>query len=274
MFRRPTGWKRDAEDPRDFKASAILSQSDGTQLPRQAYPSLARFRLVRYYQGRYNACWAFAMARALHMNLLARGYRVPFPSPAFLYWIGRSEEYAGLAPETVPKDLPDTGTYPRLGIRGTQGLGYIEWSAWKYPERVSVRPHPGIYLRAISQADLLFARVTETGDDCCEVIREALFASQTVKIGLHVGKTFEGWQGSGTLQPSDFRDRDAGHMVTILEDDPPRRRMQIDNWWPGWGMEDGTAWISYDALGDGDICSDRYMIRAAPVGLLEEPAIS
>lgn len=271
MIRRPTGWKTDEPDARDFKASSVLNATP-LELPRQAFPSLARFREVRQYQGSYQACWAFAMARCLHMNLLARGFRVGFPSTAFLYRIGRSEEYAGLAADTVPMDLPDTGTYPRLGIKATQDLGFVEWSVWRYPERVSVRPHPGIYLRAISQADLLYSRVTEERDDCCEVIREALFASQSVKLGLRVGKTFEAWEGARTIQASDFRDGDSGHMVAVLEDDPPNRRMLIDNWWSRWGMEDGTAWLSYDAIGDGDICSDRYVIRAATAGLLAGPS--
>ncbi len=274
MMRRPTGWKPDKPDARDYRAAALLSsQVDATQAPRQLAPSLARFRTLRYYQGSYNACWAFAMARALHLNLLARGYRVAFPSPSFLYWIGRSEEYAGLAPDTVPP-LLDTGTYARLGIKAVQDLGFVEWSAWKYPERVGVRPHPGIYLRAISQADLLYGRIDESGDACLEVIREALFASHPVIVGLHVGRKFEEWRSWETIEAGAFRDRDAMHMVTVLEDDPAGRRVLIDNWWTQWGMEDGTAWVSYDAIGDRDICSDRYMIRAATAGLIAESSPS
>lgn len=258
--RRPTGWLEDEPDADDFSAGALLRERDPK---RQEAPTMGRYRSLRMFQGEHNACFAFALSRALHMFFLARGCHVQAPSPAFLYWIARAQENAGVAPLMDGPPLVDRGCYPRLGMKAVQALGFVQWSAWRYPEYVSVRPHAGVFVQAIEQADLSYWRVDDEGSRRVELMADALRSFYPVILGLRVGRTFEHWNGTGTLERRDFADRDAGHMVTLLDIDETHQRARIDNWWPGFGEGDGTAWVSFDVLGDPRIVGDPYVIVGA-----------
>lgn len=260
---RGLGWLRDKPDARDFtletmRAMRVPARSSAT-------PSLRHLRVGRLYQGYAGACFAFALARAIHMSLLVQGEELPaVPSPAFLYWNGRAQEYAGQDPRFVP--ITDKGTYPRLGMKATQKLGFCQWPDDPYDWRdVRTRPPVSAYMNAFDQRDFVYARIDGVGATRVGQVASALSAGYPVLFGMQVDHAYQDNEGE-VVQRLDPANIVGGHMQVVL--DVTEEGVGVDNWWGGpderpWGRPDGTGMLSHDVFGS-DFVSDVYAIIAAP----------
>lgn len=257
MTDRAFGWRQDRDDDRDFR----FASGD----PTSGTVSVLQYRSERWFQGPVSACVGFALARAIHISLLAHGFSTaPRPSPAYLYFNARAEEYAG----TTPGLIEDTGCYPRNAMQAVRADGFCREEDWPYEPLVwsplmrTTRPRHRAYMRAYDQRMLSYYRIDSTGSQRVADYRRALSQKHAVIFGLLVDSAYLDLSTSEPVQQIDLGDVQGAHMQCILEDDG--EAALVDNWWPNWGFDDGFGRLSHEML-QGPWIGDMFAIQAAPL---------
>jgi len=275
------GWREDAPDPLDFD---VAGRFGGPAVAFTA-SSLRRFKNGYLYQNGFGACVGFALARALHMALLAADERAgrplsaAMPSPMFLYYNGRRQE-AVEARALGQADPPvrDVGSFPRLVMKGAKAVGYCRERDYPFHDGAADingypndnrKPPPRAYMSAFDQRNLTYRRVYETTEEgrAREVAR-CLAAGIPVIFGMTVDTSFMNHDGRSVVTSIDLSKKVGGHMMTVLEatDDGP----VVDNWWgDNWG-DGGEARLSWSLFAN-PLVRDIYAIEAAPAFSSEAP---
>ncbi len=266
---RGLGYLQDYPDARDRR---VTSDYVGLRANRLVAPNMRALRTKRILQGGAGACWGFGAARAIHMSLQLQTPvtrpLIPIPSPKFLYYNGRAQEYAGQPRENFPAQLADVGTRPRSGFKSIQALGFAPWDAAPYSDTdVVSRPARDAYLRAYDQKGFSYARIEGSPAERVDLAADAMMKGATIVVCMKVDEAFM-WNRGEVVRSIDSSKVKGGHAVTLL--DLTKGTADIDNWWEDWGVpdpvweNDGVGRLSYDVLG-GESVLDLYAITAAPI---------
>lgn len=276
------GWRPDRPGIDKPGHHLLMSVKLAGAFPELPQPSLFDFRGVRIDQGQAGACVAFFLTRCIQLYQDAHGISAPLASPRQLYFDGRREEWAGVAPEMVPP-LEDTGTEPRLMMSATQALGYVPWDLCPYtddPKLINEQPAPELYQRAFDCSGLDYARIQLVGEQAVAQTAQSLRARLPVGFGMKVDRAFMRNTGERitSINPDDLV---GGHMLAVLAVLTPELikvfrsllpstaqpgDLLFDNWWgngDAWGNDLGLGVLSGAVYGS-SVVSDRYIVRAAP----------
>lgn len=244
------GWRPDLPDARDYSFAANHASAP---MP-TGEVSLMQYAPTPWDQDGVSACVGFAVARAIHVRLLAAGdSSAPMPSPAFLYYNSRAAEY--------DPPIEDDGTFPRLAMQACRAMGFCRESDWPFdPNRRNDRPELRCYRRAFDQRDLSFYRIDSTGPERIADLRVALSLGYPVIFGMLVDSAFQRHRGDTPISSISEFDIVGGHMMTALGHSD--RGVAICNsWGADWG--DGGNCIMTDELFGGHLLGDVYAVRAA-----------
>lgn len=252
---RGLGWKRDAVDQRDLRFSAHV----GGTVP-DGPLSLLEYRSRGWDQDGVSACVGFALARALHVSMLAsHSEGAPEPSPMFLYYNARAQEFAGQSPAPVE----DGGSYPRLAMTALRNLGLCKESAWPFdPETRNQRPPLRCYRAAYDQKDAVYYRIDSDGPMRVLELRLALSKGYPVIFGLPVDRAFTEHVGPQAIDAISGEIL-GGHMLCALASDEGEI-VFCNSWGPSWGFSDGLGTMTDELFGSAMI-GDVYAIEAARV---------
>lgn len=276
---RGLGYKRDFPDPNDLDLPRMLARRVGV-VKTFAEPDLRRFRRQRLLQGNAGSCWAFANAAGLHKCLQIQHADVPpadipIPSPWFLYFNGRAQEYRGRDPDTIT--LSDSGTFPRVGMQSIRNVGFCAWDDAPYVDTaVNIRPARAAYRKAYDQRGFTYGRLPEAGAPRVDAIVRALQEGCPVQIGMQVDTAFLNNMGE-TIKKIDFSRIEGGHMIDLeaVIDRGGERVAIINNTWDQWGIptekwqDGGRGALSLDVLMNAQIVTDCYAVYSAPMQLKE-----
>lgn len=261
---RGLGYIPDRPDPRDKHVGELVAVR-GTRYE----PNQRPFRTTRLLQGRAGACFAFALARAIHTNLqLVHGaVEPPIPSPDFLYWNGRAQAYKDVPEALRPKKLPDVGTRPREGMGAVRTLGFAAWADAPYDARdVGTRPPRDAYFGAYDQRALTYYRIDDSNR--LRDIERAMRVGASIIFCLQVDTAFL-WNRGEVIDRIDPGRVEGGHAVTLL--DLTRGTVDFDNWWEDWGEpterweDDGIGRFSLDFVDTSPAVMDVYAVLSAPL---------
>jgi len=268
MKSRGMGWR---EDLNPSLKSEKLVRAPGLRMGAAPTASHRKYRKARLYQNGFGACVAKALGRALHIGSQIDGNPdPPMPSTRHLYAIGRSQEYAGLRPDTVPP-LIDRGSYPALVLEAARKLGFVPWELDPFgPEGSTFEQHtgamaeradinarpPSTALRnGIDQSGLRwFDASYTTGEARSRAIADGMNAARPIPfiIGMDVDTPFLWHRGSEPIRSIDPARIEGGHMLEVLEILPGGHAL-VDNWWEEWGgvddINDGLGILHVDLLG-------------------------
>src|SRR6266404_2191851 len=182
-------------------------------------------------QGSTGECLAFAYARAAQLRCEVQ--LVPlkeWPSTTGLYTVARAYERKRLSftPDNTP--LVDEGSIPQDMAQGANEFGFALDSQWPFdPDPAAVNAEPNIdELRAASKGRFPGNyRITSTGSQRVEDVKQALAAGYPVVIGVRVDLPFEEYAGgiaeAGTTPPipnavtkPDLSQDQGGHGLCLL----------------------------------------------------------
>lgn len=269
-YARGLGYVRDTFDARDIPVDTLLVRAQRS--PGLLTPNARHLRTVRLLQGGAGACFAFALARAIHMTLqLQMGDAAPLPplpSPSFIYWNARAQALAGVPRVLLPQVLDDVGSRPRLGMRAVQALGFAPWDAAPYdPRTVRARPPREAYMRAHDQRGFVYYRIDGGAAERVDRCARAMEAGAAVIVCMELDEAFLRNRGEVVTRINP-RELVGGHAMTLL--DMTRGTADVDNWWDNWGAPTddwnagGIGSLHLDVLG-GPFVHDIYAVRAAPL---------
>ena len=251
------------QDPTDLRDYDFRDRLRAVGKTSAETPSLLPYRAGRLEQNGVSACVGFALARALHICLLADGYpSAPVPSPLFLYYNGRAAENAGEDVDAAPP-VEDRGSYPRLVMQACRALGFCAAADWPFAHaQRNTRPKLRCYRRAYDQRALEFFRILSSGQDRIDEVKAALSNNWPVIFGMPVDKAFLQHRGSDPIMSLNPAEIVGGHMMTVVAWDGA---VMVDNWWgEDWGYGDGFGRISDDLFGS-YVVGDIYVVKAAPL---------
>jgi len=256
---RALGWREDVPDPRDFsfRDRVGLPSVGGTETL-----SLLQYRTRRREQLDENSCVGFALARAIHVCLLAAGHAgAPEPSPAFIYFNGRAGEHAGEDVSAMPAPIDDNGSRPRVVMQAARAHGFCSEADCPYDtSKRNERPKLTSYRRAYDQQALQYYRLDSDGQDRIDDLKTALRSRYPVIFGMDVDQAFLDHRGTGAVRS--IGDVLGRHMMCVLGYDGA---VLVDNWWgDDWGFDDGFGRISDELWGSSRV-ADIYAVKAAPV---------
>lgn len=265
---RRLGYRVDTPDARDRAFEPLFGA------PTVAVPSLLDRRGKRLFQGRAGSCVAFSLTRAVFQSHWAALGREPacYASPAFLYGVGRLQEWAGLPPAVPRPRIADEGMRPRLAMSAVRNVGIAPESAYPYtdafasgdPTTVNATPPPEAYEAAYDQRGLEYRRVLEIGSARVDAVAAALRAGQPVIFGMQVDMAFMGVRSMQPVDRVDLRQLVGGHMMSVQAVlDDGAGDVLVDNWWHDWGGDDGMAVLSRGLFGSA-LVTDVYVVKAAP----------
>lgn len=243
----PLGCKPDAEDygyPSHRKLMAVAPS-----LPKADH---LQFRKGQIWQDGVGMCVGAALKRCVQLWQTLNGFSSEFMiSGKFAYDVGRSQEYAGLAPE-LAAELVDEGSQPGLVLRGAREIGIAidvdypdptsaEWDSSK----VNARPTPDALVKAYDARGLEFYRCTMGAFGFKESIRACMVRRHPVMFSMFVDSGV--MANTGAVVTAIFAGDPAGggHMLTVL-DASREDYVVLDNWWDfvdhgiDWGMPAGN----------------------------------
>lgn len=259
---RAYGWRRQADDPRDYRFHApepLLA----------SLPPHVDFRPLCppvYDQGRIGSCTANAIAAALEFCQIKQGLKNFTPSRLFIYWNERNAE------GTTSRDA---GAVIRDGIKVVNTVGACKESSWSYDDtpadaltgvwaaNAKPRQKPNcLAFHYAKDADAVaYLAVVQDVDQ----IRGCLAQGFPVVFGFQVYDAFESAAvaASGILNLPAAGERClGGHAVLCIGyDDATRRFLVRNSWGPSWGLA-GYFWIPFDYLASPVLASDFWTIRA------------
>jgi hypothetical protein len=262
------GWREDINP--SLKAEK-LTRAPGLRIGSAPTATLRRYRKGRLYQNGFGACVGKALGRALHVGAQIDGdVDAPMPSTRHLYSIGRSQEYAGANPDTVPP-LVDRGSYPALVLEAARKLGFVPWeldpfgpAGSKFKDHnaataeladINARPPSTALRNGIDQSGLRWFDASYTsGEARSRAIADGMNAARPIPfiIGMDVDTPFLWHRGSEPIRDIDPARIEGGHMLEIVEILPGGHAL-IDNWWDDWGgvddIDDGLGILHVDLLG-------------------------
>ena len=156
-------------------------------------------------QGQTGRCLAFAFARAAQLRSDVAGVPLlEWPSTTGLYTVARAYERArqGFTADNTP--LTDGGSIPQDMVNGANDYGVANDSAWPSESEASadINAEPNIEeLKAASKGKFPgYYRISSTGAQRVEDVKQALAAGYPVVIGVQVDPAFEQYAG-GIAEP-------------------------------------------------------------------------
>jgi hypothetical protein len=219
-------------------------------------------------QGQAGACWAFATTADLATYYNLRQIRAPLASPRYFYWNGRNEEYANQAPDP-DRELDDTGTEPRLGLRAVDGLGYCAWDDCPYsddPTLIRKRPPDNAYELSYSQKGALVGSIDFVGMQRITTMDDLMRRGYPPQFGMQIDEAFMSWTpDKGPIANIDENKIVGGHMLQPIFIDYAHKWVWFNNWWPKglWGTVEGFGYMTFDLFGS-SIISDVATIQFLP----------
>lgn len=241
------GYKKDPDDPRDFK----LKQAPFTLAEHVAdVVDLEQWCGPVKDQGDLGACTAFAGTGNLEY-LVRRYNNKPFVfSPLFLYYMERSID--GSLGEG------DTGSYGRTSCKAMNRYGVCLESVDGYDTRnFEVAPTDQMMKDAASRRSGAYHRVSSVGD-----IQSCIRSGYPILVGFTVYDNFESKEVASTgNMPADPGTLIlGGHEVLFIGYDNHKEAFKVRNSWGlGWG-DSGNFWFPYEAVEDTtDIFQDGWM---------------
>ena len=213
-------------------------------------------------QGGQGSCVGHAVAEALWGAMIRQRAEAGLPpaeqpSPAWCYELGR------VIDGNVNQDV---GTSPYSAFHGAIALGLVTESQLPYSDAVLETPDertPALERLAFDQkiVDGL-ARITTTGTNRLNSIRQALAAGYLVVFGTQVDQSFEDL-GPGDVWPGLTGESLGGHCLVWTGYRTVNGRVQFrtrNSWGPGWG-DGGSCWMDQDAVAG---CMDLWIVSSAP----------
>jgi hypothetical protein len=293
--RRALGWRKDPDDAEYAEHGHLVRalRARGDTLPPLPVADLRPFRGEPIYQGGVGACFAFDLTRRFQVWNNARGLADDLVSPRVLYWAGRAQEFAGVDPELVEPQMTDSGTYPSLGYRAVERVGFVPWNRCPYPsdedawdpvwidQVVHHSPPPAIWADAFSQRGLETARVMDDGIDRVRSVALLLTERLVPGFGMQVDLPFLRNRGERitNVNPALLQGGHAMSVLAVVNPDgssvragrigvaPPDEVLSwdvvVDNWWEDWGAPDGTGRIAAGLFGS-DWISDVTTVNFVP----------
>lgn len=258
---RALGWRADTYDSRDRLGSKGIFAKHKLPLANDK-ASLLHVRGPRIYQVG-QSCVGFSIKRCMFMSHRLQGVTEPqMISGLWPYTVARRQENKFVRP--LPP-LQDVGCYPTLAMQGLHAMGFV--SSRDFPEtqaNVNQQPKPVHTRRAYDQKgdQLVWYKIGGVGTERVENVRECLRNGWPVMFGMLVDGRYLDHRGSEPvteIKPEDIR---GGHMQAVMEVRADGN-VQIDNWWPDWGFEDGFGLIGGALFGSPWI-SDVITFRSTP----------
>lgn len=262
MSDRALGYLKDVPDARDFPAEVIFGAPVGAYL---VPATMKQFRGARVFQGGANSCVANALSRAIDMVFRRTGIAdPPFASRRFLYWNARRQEAREASEQGAqPEPMSDRGCFPRLAMRAVQRLGFCPETEYPYsdsPSAIAETPPPLAYRAAIDQSGLQYGRVASSGMARVIEAAQGLQAGAPPIFGTLIDGAFMRNRGE-VITNIDMTDIVGGHMLTVVE--VTHDHVLFDNWWGGWGDEEGYGKMSLDLFGSTAV-TDCYLVKTSP----------
>jgi C1A family cysteine protease len=244
------GWKKDAEDPRDFsfKASRYTLEQP---LPQSV--DLRGFMPPIYDQSTLGSCTANAIGAAIQFEQMKQKITSFEPSRLFIYYNER------LAEGTVSEDA---GAQIRTGIKVVNRQGFCADDLWPYDiAKFTQKPTDLCYQVATGHQSLQYRRLTD-GD--LNDMKLCLASGFPFVFGISVFASLETDQVARTgvvPMPGPKEEYLGGHAILAAGYDDSTKRLIIRNsWGTKWGQK-GYFTIPYEYVQDSQLASDFWTIQ-------------
>lgn len=216
-------------------------------------PNHLPFRKGLIWQANVGMCVGMSFKRCDQLWLAMAGFPdEPMASGKFAYDMGRSEEFAGTDPDSLPP-LQDLGTEPGLLLQALSNVGFL--SDEEYPDptspnwdstKVNARPTSDDLVKAYDARGLTFSDVLPDDTGIREAIRACMVRRQPVKIAMFVDTGVMNNVGAIVTTINRHDPNGGGHEIAVLDasrDD----YCVLDNWWdnPEQGIEFGMPEGNY-----------------------------
>lgn len=200
-------------------------------------PNHIPFRKGLIWQANVGMCVGMSFKRCDQLWLAMAGFAdEPMASGMFAYGIGRSQEYAGMDPDTVPP-LQDVGTEPGLVLQAGQNVGIV--SDEDYPDptspnwdpsAVNARPGPDALVKAYDARGLTFSDVLPDASGLKQSIRNVMVRRQPIKIAMFVDSGVMNNTGEIVTSIDRSDPQGGGHEIAFLDASRDDYAV-LDNWW-------------------------------------------
>ena len=246
------GWKKQANDERDFKYSVCRSPTEAVSLiPRSV--DLRSKLPPAWDQGQIGSCTAHGIAAALVFDENFQNESFIMPSRLFIYWNERDAE------GTVSEDA---GAMIRDGIKAVAKVGFADEKMWPYiPSKFKVKPPQLAYDSAIKHKALQYMKLDNTN---LTELKSCLAAGFPFVFGFTVFASFESDRVAGTgvlLMPGPKEQNMGGHCVCAVGYDDDKKVFIVRNsWGTKWGQT-GHFEMPYEYITSADLASDFWTIR-------------
>lgn len=255
------GWIPDPGDPRDH-AFALGSDLEADSVPHS-------FFLTHmgdpFYQSPFGSCVAQAVAKGIYASHMQQGVIEPEPISRMALWY--------LARAIIGNQYEDKGCHIRDAFKVLNRLGFCPESAWPYnravgSDRTYDKMPPTMAFRdaydqrAGGSKPVCYHRITQTGDDRLQAIREAIATGRPVIFGTKVTKDFtRNKLPSGPIDPPDGEPIAGGHAMVVAGYSQYGFEI-LNSWGSGWGSN-GWCVFSNEYIKD-PRTRDLWVVKAAP----------
>lgn len=265
---RMVGWNRDAVDPRDRPARAMLGAP--VALPNE-WLALLAFIFTITNQTITSSCVGQAIGNAIMIRLRALGHTVDEISRMAIYAWARMRAKAD-----VGEKLRDLGSFPRLAIKSIREDGVPKEEDWPFAESKINDELPWDVQQKSSAARVTqFFRVDSVGTALVHDIMNALVQMYPVVFGTFVDSDFMRFEFVGHLadapviEKMNAADRNGGgHYMTIVGYRVVKvgaadvvHFLVLNSWSDRWGCK-GLCWVHEDVITSSE-SSDFYVMQVS-----------
>lgn len=199
------GYRRDKHDTsKDLTIRHLLGARVGQSPPEVANmePLVSGVMGVKD-QGQTGRCVAFAMARCAQIRCAITNVPLKeFSSTNCLYTVGRAKERANEGFVPADKPLVDEGSIPQCVVDGANDWGVCSETQWPSTlDDLNQEPSPDKLMSASQFKVSGYYRISTTGAQRVEDVKQALAAGFPVLIGVQVDPAFEAYSG-GMSEPA------------------------------------------------------------------------
>jgi C1A family cysteine protease len=223
-----TGWKRQKEDPRDYKFKLDRT----IKLPPSA--SVAKYLSPCRDQKNIGACVSFAITGAIEALENKNKDKLVGLSELFVYWGGRVIEGT---------ELIDDGLEIRDGLRSVIRNGVCSRLLWPYKSSILFKKPSQKCFDEGSNHQLISYYAVNT----LQGLKQAIYQGYPVVCGIDCFESIlsDEAEETGIVEmPLDGEESQGGHAIVLTEYDNNKQRFTFRNSWGSWGKA-GNGYLPY-----------------------------
>lgn len=203
-------------------------------------------------QGPLGSCTSFASGAAFRFDLRKQGLSDFVISHLFEYYNSRAKN----------QKSADAGATIRDAIKALNTYGICPETEWPYNvEKFASKPPTRCYTDALKDRAVTYLRVSQS----LTQMKSCLAQGFPFVIGISVYESFESDQVATTgIVPMPSQDESllGGHALLVVGYDTSKSWFIVRNSWGTSFGDKGYVYIPFEYLGDSDLASDFWTIRA------------